>query len=132
MTLTIHAFMTPAPACIDPNQTLAEARKRMYASEIRHLPVVEDGNLIGILSDRDVALVDSVLGDAERITVRQAMSPMPFTCGPDAHLHAVATEMAEHKFGSAVIVDPNHPSKVVGVFTTIDALRALALLSGHG
>jgi CBS domain-containing protein len=48
-----------------------------------------------------------------------------------AHLHAVATEMAEHKYGSAVVVEHEHPTKVVGVFTTVDALRALARYTGH-
>ena len=86
---------------------------------------------MGIISDRDVALVDAVLGNPEKITVRQAMTAQPFTCGPGAHLHAVAAEMAEHRYGSAVVVDPSHATQVLGVFTTTDALRALAKLTGH-
>ena len=49
----------------------------------------------------------------------------------DAHLHAVASEMAEHKYGTAIVVDREHPGHVVGLFTTTDALRALARLCGH-
>ncbi|MFO0635250.1 MAG: CBS domain-containing protein [Nannocystaceae bacterium] len=128
----IREYMTPAPVCIAPDLPLSEARARMFALEARHLPVVEDGELVGILSERDVALVDAVLGRPDTLAVRQAMTPMPFTCGPDAHLHAVAAEMAAHKYGAAVIVDPSHPGHVVGVFTTTDALRALAALAGHG
>jgi acetoin utilization protein AcuB len=129
---TIREFMTPTPVCIAPDLPLTEARARMHELDARHLPVVEGGHLVGIISDRDVALVDAVLGNAEKITVRQAMTAQPFTCGPGAHLHAVAAEMAEHKYGSAVVVDPSHATQVLGVFTTTDALRALAKLTGHG
>jgi CBS domain-containing protein len=128
---TIREFMTPTPVCIAPDLPLTEARARMYELDARHLPVVEGGHLVGILSDRDVALVDAVLGNPEKITVRQAMTAQPFTCGPGAHLHAVAAEMAEHRYGSAVVVDPSHATQVLGVFTTTDALRALAKLTGH-
>lgn len=129
---TIREFMTPTPVCIAPDLPLTEARARMHELDARHLPVVEGGHLVGIISDRDVALVDAVLGSPEKITVRQAMTAQPFTCGPGAHLHAVAAEMAEHRYGSAVVVDPSHATQVLGVFTTTDALRALAKLTGHG
>ncbi len=128
---TIREFMTPTPVCIAPDLPLTEARARMHELDARHLPVVEGGHLVGIISDRDVALVDAVLGNPEKITVRQAMTAQPFTCGPGAHLHAVAAEMAEHRYGSAVVVDPSHATQVLGVFTTTDALRALAKLTGH-
>ena len=123
-------FMTTAPETIAADLTLAQARERMFQLNARHLPVLEGDGLIGILSDRDIALVDAVFGDLERLTVRQAMTPQPFTCGPSAHMHAVAAEMAAHKYGSAIVVDPAHPGRVLGLFTTTDALRALAELLG--
>lgn len=128
---TIRQYMTPTPETIGADLTLSQARERMYRIEARHLPVVSAGSLVGIISDRDIALVDAVLGRPDSIKVEQAMTAMPFTCGPDAHLHAVAAEMAANKYGAAVVVDPSHPSQVVGVFTTVDALRALADLAGH-
>lgn len=129
--LTVRHFMTPSPETIAPDLTLAQARERMFHLSARHLPVVEGGELVGILSDRDVALVEGVGNDLARLTVRQAMTLQPFTCGPEAHLHAVAAEMAAHKYGSAVIVDREHPGHVLGLFTTTDALRALAHIGGH-
>lgn len=127
----VRDFMTPAPQVIAADLTLSEARDRMFQLNARHLPVVQNDALVGILSQRDIALVESVGGDRDVLTVEQAMSPQPFSCGPDAHLHAVAAEMAEHKYGAAVVVEAEHPSKVVGLFTTTDALRALAKLHGH-
>lgn len=129
--LTVRQFMTPSPETIAPDLTLAQARERMFHLSARHLPVVESGELVGILSDRDIALVEGVGNDLTRLAVRQAMTLQPFTCGPEAHLHAVAAEMAAHKYGSAVVVDREHPGHVLGLFTTTDALRALAHVGGH-
>jgi len=129
---TIRHFMTPAPETILGELTLAQARDRMFQLNARHLPVVDNGELVGILSDRDIAVVDAVFGDLTRLLVRQAMTAQPFTCGPEAHLHAVAAEMAAHKYGTAIVVDRDHPGHVVGLFTTTDALRALAQLAGDG
>jgi hypothetical protein len=56
-------------------------------------------------------------------TVRE----VAFTCGPNAHLRAVA----KHKIGSAVVVDPDTPNEVVGLFTTTDALCALAIFAPY-
>lgn len=128
---TIRHFMTAAPETIGADLTLAQARDRMFQLNARHLPVLEGGELVGILSDRDIALVDAVFGDLARLQVRQAMTAQPFTCGPEAHLHAVAAEMAAHKYGTAIVVDREHPGHVLGLFTTTDALRALSQLTGH-
>jgi acetoin utilization protein AcuB len=129
---TIQEFMTLAPETIQGDLTLAQARERMFGLGARHLPVVEQGELVGILSDRDIALAEALSGDLERLLVRTAMTAQPFTCGPAAHLHAVAAEMAEHKYGTAIVVNREHPGHIVGLFTTTDALRALAQLGGHG
>jgi CBS domain-containing protein len=89
---TIHEFMAPVPATIEPDKTLEQARKIMSNFEIRHLPVVNRaGHLVGILSERDIALVESLGKRGHAHTVEEAMTPQVFTCGPDAHLHAVAT-----------------------------------------
>jgi acetoin utilization protein AcuB len=129
---TIRHFMTAAPETIGADLDLAQARDRMFQLNARHLPVLEGGELVGILSDRDIALVDAVFGDLSKLQVRQAMTAQPFTCGPEAHLHAVAAEMASHKYGTAIVVDRDHPGHVLGLFTTTDALRALAEIAGHG
>lgn len=128
---TIRHYMTASPETIQADLTLAQARERMYQLGARHLPVTENGELVGILSERDVTLADALKGDLERLSVRQAMTAQPFTCGPEAHLHAVAEEMARHKYGTAIVVDREHPGHVVGLFTTVDALRALAQLGAH-
>jgi acetoin utilization protein AcuB len=128
---TIRHYMTVSPETIQADLTLAQARQRMYELAARHLPVVENGELVGILSERDINLAEALEGDLERLSVRRAMTARPFTCGPEAHLHAVAEEMAQHKYGTAIVVDRQHPGHVVGLFTTVDALWALARLGAH-
>src|SRR4051812_22955657 len=120
---TVQKFMTTAPHSIGPDQTLAHAHDVMHAAKIRHLPVLVGGKLEGILTERDLRLVESLKDvDPKVVTVEDAMSTNVYAVGPDAPLDEVALEMAEHKYGSVVVLQNN---KVVGIFTTVDACRAL-------
>lgn len=119
----IERFMTPAPQCIGVTQTLEKAHELLREHGIRHLPVLKRGKLVGVVSDRDLALVEALPGvDPTEITVEEAMSLDVFEVGPEAPLGEVALEMAENKYGSAVVTKGR---EVIGVFTTTDALRAL-------
>jgi acetoin utilization protein AcuB len=127
--LTIRSFMTPAPHTIGVDQTLAAAEELMRAHQIRHLPVLDGGQLVGMLSARDVAVIRSLPGvNAARVAVAEAMTPHPHALSPDSALEWVAADMAAHKLGSTVVVDKG---RVVGIFTTVDALRALQELLGR-
>jgi acetoin utilization protein AcuB len=93
---------------------------------IRHLPVLDRGVLVGVVSERDVSLISSLSKDqADTVTVEEAMSEEPFAVAPDDDLVDVCTRMAQHKYDCAVIMDHN---KVTGVYTTTDALQMLAAL----
>jgi len=123
---TIETYMTTLPHSIGDEQTLSKASQIMKERNIRHLPVLRGGKLLGILTDRDVHLIESLGGaNAETLPVSEAMTEEPFTVSPDAALSEVAEEMAANKYGSAVVV--NH-HKVVGIFTAVDACRTLSEL----
>ena len=123
---TIRRFMTLSPHSITSRQTLAEAHQTMRERGVRHLPVVDDGKVIGVVSQRDLYLLETLRGvDAARELVEEAMSSEPFVVEPDAALAEVAEAMASHRHGSALVVDNGI---VVGIFTTTDALRALTTL----
>lgn len=125
--IPVRQYMTALPETIEDALRLSDAKDRMFALGVHHLPVVHDGKLVGILSHRDVAVAESLTTvDLATIPIASVMTPVPFTCGPNAHVEAVAREMAAHHYGSAIVVDPDHPAEIVGVFTTTDALRALA------
>jgi acetoin utilization protein AcuB len=120
---TIRRYMTLSPHTIGQEQTLERAHEIMRAQKIRHLPVLQAGKLVGLLSQRDLHLIETLRDvDPKITTVAEAMTQDVYCVSPSASLLEVAGEMAEHKYGSAVIVDG---PRVVGVFTTTDALRAL-------
>ena len=126
MKLEMRDVMTPSPLTIGVDQMLDTAHALMRDRHVRHLPVLEEGRLVGILSDRDLAMVET-LPDVDPKTTRvfEAMSRGPFVASPNTPLAAVVHEMAKHRLGSAVVVDNG---AVVGVFTTTDALTAIERL----
>ncbi len=127
---TIRAVMVRDPRTIGSDRTLADAHRVMRENGIRHLPVMRDSRLVGIVSLRDLHLVQSLRDiDPAKVRVEEAMTPNPFTVPPDAPLAEVARTMARNKWGSAVVVEND---RLVGMFTTIDALRLLADLVESG
>ena len=123
---TIQKYMTVTPHSIGSEQTIAKASSVMNEFKIRHLPVLHGGRLLGILTDRDIKLIESFRDvNSAKVTVEEAMTEQPYTVDPETPLDQVVQTMADKKYGSAVIVQNQ---KVVGIFTTIDACHALAEL----
>jgi acetoin utilization protein AcuB len=117
----IRDFMTLSPHSIGRTQSLSTALERMRAHDVRHLPVLDGGRIVGVLSQRDVLFVETLRDvDPSTVTVEEAVAP-------DVPLAEVAAEMAQHKYGCVAVVDHGH---VAGIFTSVDALRALAVLLG--
>lgn len=122
----VQKYMSTAPHSIGRAQPLRVAHAMMHEHHIRHLPVLEGGRLVGILTERDVGLITSMMDASERdTTVEEAMTTDVYAVSPEALLDEVASEMAERKYGSAVVLQNQ---KVVGIFTTVDACRALSEL----
>ena len=120
---TIQKYMTAMPLTVRPDLPLSVADKLMHDHGIRHLPVLNGGQLVGLVSQRDVRLIETLKDvDPKVVTVEEAMSQDIYEIKPDTSLEEVAANMAEHKYGSAVVVDHG---KVVGIFTTVDAMKAL-------
>ena len=118
----VRQHMTPGPLTIGGEQSLAVARKLMLDHHVRHLPVLAGGRICGLLSERDLLLVESLPGvDPRDVRVEEAMVQSVYTAPPDAPIAEVIGNMIAHKMGSVVVVDGDH---VVGVFTTTDALSA--------
>jgi acetoin utilization protein AcuB len=120
----IRDFMTPAPFTIGADQPLTIASELMRARRIRHLPVLRGGQLVGILSQRDIQLIAGLPAvDLAEVPVEDAMSNNVYSVSPDTPVAEVAAEMAAHKYGAALVVEGKH---IAGVFTTVDALHLLA------
>jgi acetoin utilization protein AcuB len=126
----IKNFMTAMPHAIGRDQTLKLAHERMQQFGIRHLPVLDGGVLVGVLSERDIALLNAISPNhAEETLVEEAMSAEPYAVEPKTSIEAVTAHMAEHKYGCAVVMDHH---KVLGIFTTTDALTLLHALLEDG
>ena len=122
----IKKYMTADVQTIGDEQPMAVAHRLMREQHIRHLPVLHQGKLVGVVSDRDLRLIETLQDvDPTKVSVSEAMTPDPYVVGPEAELDEVVSTMAAKKYGSAVVRDNG---KVVGIFTTVDACSAFAEL----
>lgn len=118
----IMTAMTPFPWFIHIEEELGRAREVMDEHGIRHLPVTEKGELVGVLSQRDIALLEGggVVG-----CVRDACVLDAYVVDVSEPLDRVLREMAERQIDSALVV---RNQKLAGIFTATDACRAFAEL----
>lgn len=129
--LLVKDVMSASVVTVTPEQTLREAGELLRSKHIRQLPVVEDGRLIGIITDRDLKrAMPSVLSGIDReeydrilddTRVAQFMTREPMTLTPDTPLKAAVRIFITQKIGALPIVDN---TRLVGIVTQIDALRA--------
>jgi CBS domain-containing protein len=119
MSLTVKDLMTVSPlVLIGPDDDLERAGNTMAWTRVRHLPVVENGALVGILSERD--FIRARVQDGTARTVRAAMrSPVAFV-GPDDPIETALAMMVSHNFGCLPVMSSEG---IVGMLTTTDLLR---------
>lgn len=118
--------MTPFPYTIETSESLKSAITIMYSKDIRHLPVVERGKLVGLLSDRDVKLAVAVgkgISDENTLKVDDVYIRDPYVVPFTEKLNVVLDNMVEQRIGSALVVKNE---KLVGIFTVTDACRKLS------
>lgn len=110
--------------------TLGEANELMLSRSFRHLPVVDQGRLVGVLTDRDIRYATSSLCPMPRSagdSVALAMSRHPLTADPLDPMEDAARIMREHKIGCLPVLDGG---ELVGILTGMDLLDALMTLTG--
>ncbi len=122
----IKSVMTPFPYSIDIYAPINEARAFMQKQHIRHLPVVDDGKLVGILTDRDIKLYlgpDLDYPPADETRVSDVYMDEPFIVDLNEPLDNVLLKMAEQHIGSVLVT---RHGKLAGLFTAMDACRSYA------
>ena len=124
--MKLSEIMTKNPQAIDPRETVGQAFHAMTLGGIRHLPVVERGRLIGIVTDRDLR---AYAGSPE-VLVGWIMTTEPKVGKPDEDAREVARRMAEMKIGCLPVVD--EVGGVVGIVTIVDILTGFAKLRDSG
>lgn len=120
----ISRYMTSQPWTIRRDARLSQAIALMREHEVRHLPVLDAGALVGIVSERDVFRLERLASPGEILTVEDAMTVDVYTARSDEQVDHVVEAMAAHKYGAAIVV--NRRDAVEGIFTSVDGLRVLA------
>ena len=125
MTDTIAQHMTTCPHSVGAEQPLDRAIEAMRKFGVRHMPVLHGGELVGMLSDRDIALLEGIdAHEREGLTVEDVMSPEPYAVTENTPLARVLRGMEQRHIGSVVVLDADH--RITGIFTSTDAVRMLA------
>ena len=122
----VGSVMTPFPYFVDTDNEVAEVGRLMDEHHIRHIPVQQNGRVVGIVSERDLyQLVDRFLPntDKARIRARDIMVDEPYIVAFDTPLNEVALEMAKRHIGSAIVL---HHEKLAGILSATDICRILA------
>jgi acetoin utilization protein AcuB len=132
--MAVRDLMTPNPVTVTPQATLAEVWDLMRELEIRHLPVVENNSLIGMVSDRDLAHLDigRVLTEAGATALRRelempvvkVMSAEVISVEPEAAVSEVVELLVESRVG-AIPVIRSGTREVVGIISYVDVLRGV-------
>ncbi len=133
LNLTVADIMSRKVISISSDDTLDIVKEIMELGSVRHLPVVRRGELVGVVSQRDLlkASLSTVMGLAieeqrrflEGVSIAQVMSSPPISISPSAGVREAARMMAERKIGCLTVVDG---SALVGIVTETDVLACFA------
>ena len=140
MSGTVRDYMVSKVETLTPDDSMDAAVVLVRSRRIRHIPIVESGTLVGIVTDRDLkrAMPSPLTGAdqatyelvAETTTVRQIMTRSPTTIAPDAPLREAVRILCDKKFGALPVVADG---ALVGIITETDLLRAfLRVLDNQG
>ena len=129
----VKDWMSREVVAIAPDTTVLEAGRQMVDRTIRRLPVVEDGQVVGIVTYGDVrgARAASATGldiwelgyNLSHLTVREIMTPNPVTVSPDDTIGAAARLMLKYMIGGLPVID--HQGQLVGILTESDIFRVV-------
>jgi CBS domain-containing protein len=113
----VGAVMTPFPHFVRPDDTAATVRELMDRFDIRHIPVHDAREPVGVISEQELT------GCAEDVPAKDIMLPDPYVVGIGASLAEVAREMGSRRCGAALVV---RHSKLAGIVSVTDVCHLLA------
>jgi acetoin utilization protein AcuB len=121
--------MTKNPLTVSPVETVGKADELMAENNIRQIPVVNDRELVGIVTDRDIRafLSDALSGEPDArekalgTNIRDIMTTEPLFLEPDDDLQDAVEILVEEKFGAIPVVD--EAEGLVGIVSYVDILR---------
>ena len=136
--MLVSNWMSKPVITVDANDSMHDAIKLLKENHIRILPVIDRGNLVGVVTDRDLKRASS--SDAtsleihelhyltSTIKVKEIMTKNPVTVPQDFSIEEVAQLLLKNKFSGFPVVDDE--DRIVGIITQYDMLRVLTTLTG--
>lgn len=129
MNISVDEYTSLSPVTISLNEDLNEGYRLMRLHGFRHLPVIEDNGIVGVVSERDI-LANYGTTWSHNLRIKNIMCTSILTVRATDSLGDVAYRLSKEKKGSAIVLDADN--KLYGIFTTTDALNALVeILSPH-
>lgn len=124
--MDVVSIMTRDPHTAAVGDSLDEVMRMMDQHDIRHMPVVDGGQVVGVLSDRDVLEATGWLPESQRpeggsTLVSDLIKGRPVTCGPDDTTVMIASDMTSRGIGCLPVIED---SKLVGIVTEMDLMQA--------
>jgi CBS domain-containing protein len=121
MAKKIREVMTPAPETIQADRPATEAAKKMKEADAGMIPVMTNGNLLGTVTDRDIALRIVAEGkDPQSTPVGEIASANVVTVTPDEDLDAALQKMAKHQVRRLPVVEDG---RLIGIVAQADVAR---------
>lgn len=124
LNVPVEAFTTPDPVMVPETASLDEMTELMEKHGVRHLPIVRDGGVVGVVSDRDLRVARGLSAERRnQVMASDIMATDPISVLADTPLDEVAFDMSERKIGSVLVYEES--GEYLGIFTVTDALNAL-------
>jgi CBS domain-containing protein len=104
--MQVHDLMTTAPVTAAPDDNLAFAAKEMWDNDCGILPIVKDGRLVGLLTDRDIAMALGMRGmPARQVKIGGVAQKHIFQCAPTDDVREALQLMTEHQVRRVPVVE---------------------------
>ncbi len=120
--MQVRSWMTEQVESVRPDEDIAEVRRRFRQRRVRQFPVLEAGQLVGIITDRDVRTAS-----APDTAVAAVMTPDPVTAKPGMLVEEAAALIRQHRIGALPVVEDG---VLLGIVSESDLLNALVELCG--
>lgn len=118
--MRIKDIMTASVDSIESTDTIAYAARRMAEDDVGALLILSDGKLVGIVTDRDIAVRGVAAGISSQAPIRRVMSENVATCSPDDDIEGVLALMSREQIRRMPVCDRN---KVIGIVALADAAK---------